>query len=151
LALGGTGWYLFVNIPPAAAAFDLLNVAVVETSTSFTISGDLGVSFEVANFLYGTPGDWLANVGSFTFTGYTVPFSTPVISQWAVTGGGLMVQGTNGLAGSSYSVLSSTNLAQPLSEWTTVAIGAFDRNGMASTAIAFTPGEPARFFRLQQP
>ena len=43
-ALGGSGWYLKGNIPPAAAAFDLLNVSIAESPGSFTISGDLGVS-----------------------------------------------------------------------------------------------------------
>jgi hypothetical protein len=124
---------------------------VVETSTSFTISGDLGVSFEVANLLYATPGDTLANVGSFTFTGYTAPLTPPVIGRLTVEGGNLALQGANGLPGSSYSVQWSTNLAQPLSSWTTSATGAFDNNGTFSNSIAIHPGEPARFFRLQQP
>jgi len=68
LALGGSGWYLEANIPPAAPAFDLLNVSILETTNYFTVSGDLGVSFEVANFLFGTPGDTLADVGTFSFT-----------------------------------------------------------------------------------
>jgi len=68
-ALGGEGWYLTGNIPPAAAAFDLLHVNIVESPGSFTISGDLGVSYEVANYLFATPSDTLADVGSFTFIG----------------------------------------------------------------------------------
>ena len=69
----GTGWYLKGNIPPSAAAFDILNVNVVETPTSLSVSGDLGVSYEVANFLYSTPTDQGANVGSFAFTAQVVP------------------------------------------------------------------------------
>ena len=69
----GTGWYLQGNIPPSAAAFDILNVNVVETPTSLSVSGDLGVSYEVANFLYSTPTDQGANVGSFAFTAQVVP------------------------------------------------------------------------------
>jgi hypothetical protein len=69
----GTGWYLKGNIPPTAAAFDILGVSVVETPGTLTISGNLGVSYEIANFLYGTPSDQGANVGSFTFTGQVVP------------------------------------------------------------------------------
>lgn len=70
---GGTGWYLQGNIPPAGALFDLLNVSIVESPGTFTISGDLGVSYELANFLFGTPGDTLKDVGNFTFTATTVP------------------------------------------------------------------------------
>lgn len=151
LGLGGTGWYLLGNIPPAAAAFDLINVTVVETNTSFSISGDLGVSFEVANFLYSTPGDWLADVGTFSFTGYTVPFTTPVISHLEVAGGNVHVQGTNGLTGSSYSVLSSKDLTLPLASWAAVATGTFDGHGNSSNSIAINPGESARYYLLQQP
>lgn len=151
IALGGTGWYLKGNIPPAVAAFDLLNVSIVETTNSFTIAGNLGVSYEVANLLYGTPGDTLANVGTFSFTGYTVPFTTPVISQVTFSGGNVIVQGTNGLAGSGYSVLSTTNLTLPVSSWTVSATGLFDGNGKATNSIAINPAEAARYFRLQQP
>ena len=137
--------------PPAAAAFDLLNVAIVETNTSFTISGDLGVSFEVANFLYGTPGDTLADVGTVTFTGYTAPFTTPVITSVSLAGGNVLLQGTNGLAGSGYSVLSSTDLTQPAGSWSAVATGAFDANGNSSNSITINPSESARYYLLQQP
>ena len=77
--VGGSGWYLKGNIPPAAAAFDLLNVNINESPGSFTISGDLGISYEVANYLYNTPSDALKDVGNFTFTGFTaVPEPTTV-------------------------------------------------------------------------
>jgi len=151
IALGGTGWYLYGNIPPAAAVFDLLNVSVVETTNSFTISGNLGVSFEVANFLFGTPGDTLANVGTFNFTGYTAPLTTPVINQLTASGGNLVVQSANGLPGSSFALLSTSNLDLPLSQWSTALTGAFDSSGLSSNSIPINPAEPARFFRMQQP
>ena len=151
IALGGTGWYLQDNIPPAAAAFDLINVTVVETNTAFTITGDLGVSFEVANFLYDTPSDTLADVGTFTFTGYTAPFTTPVINQLTAAGGILVLGVTNGLANSGYRLLSTTNLALPASAWISTLTGSFDGNGLSSSAITINPAESARFFILQQP
>jgi len=84
-AYGGSGWYLEGNIPPAAAAFDLMNVNISESPGSFTISGDLGVSWEVANLLYSTPSDTLKDVGDFTFTGLTaVPEPSSIV---LVTGG----------------------------------------------------------------
>lgn len=77
--LGGSGWYLKGNIPPVGALFDLLNVNVVEGAGSLSISGDLGVTAEVANFLYSTPGDTLKDVGNFTFTATTVPEPTALV------------------------------------------------------------------------
>ena len=85
-AIGGSGWYLKGNIPPAVAAFDLLNVNIIESSGSFTISGDLGVSPEVANYLYNTPSDALKDVGNFTFTGIA---AIPEPSTGALVAGGL--------------------------------------------------------------
>jgi hypothetical protein len=149
IALGGTGWYLQGNIPPAAAAFDLLNVIIVETNHSFTISGDLCVSFEVANFLYSTPADTLKDVGDFSLTANTVVI--PFISGLSVSGGNVILRGTNGAVGSSYSVLTTTNLLLPSSSWTTNATGIFDGNGRLSNSIPFNATEPARFFRLKQP
>ena len=151
IALGGSGWYLYDNIPPAAAAFDLINPSIAETSNSFTISGDLGVSFEVANFLYNTPGDTLADVGRFTFTGYTEPLTTPLINRVTSPAGHLVVQATNGLPGSAFTLITTTNLALPLSEWSAVSTGAFDGGGVSSNSISANPAEPARFFRIQQP
>lgn len=76
--VGGSGWYLKGNIAPAGAAFDLLNVNVVDTAGALSISGNLGVSPEVATFLYGTPSDSLRNVGTFSFSATSVPEPTTV-------------------------------------------------------------------------
>lgn len=70
---GRSGWYLKGNIAPAGAAFDILNANVVETPTSISISGDLGVSPEVAINLYATPADSGRDVGNFSFTASVVP------------------------------------------------------------------------------
>jgi len=151
IALGGSGWYLEDHIAPASPAFDLINISVVETSNLFTISGDLGVTYEIANFMLATPSDTLAVVGTFNFTGYTVPLTTPVLSSIKARGGNLFLQATNGLAGSSFTLLSATNAALPSSSWMPMATGTFDGNGNASNSIAINPLESARFFRLQQP
>jgi len=68
IALGGSGWCLYGNIAPQAVVFDLLNVFVTSEFGSFSVSGDLGISFEMANFLFVTPADHLVDVGDFTFT-----------------------------------------------------------------------------------
>ncbi len=151
IAFGGTGWCLYGNIPPAATVFDLLNVNISETSNSLTISGDLGVSFEMANFLFATPADTLANVGTFSFSGYTVPLTTPAVSSVNAIGGSVTLQATNGLAGSSYTVLSTTNITAPLVLWNVSATGTFSGDGKTTNSISVPVGERARFFRLQQP
>lgn len=77
IGLGGSGWYLKNNILPAGASFDILNPNIVETPTTLSISGDLGVSYEVANFLYFTPSDAGVDVGDFSFVGNIAPVPEP--------------------------------------------------------------------------
>lgn len=149
IALGGSGWYLKGNISPAAAAFDLLNVTIVETNNSFTISGNLGVTPEVAYNLYGTPTDAEKNVGSFSLSASTR--AIPAISQLTKSGANAILRGANGEAGGNVNVLSATDLTQPLSSWTTNVTANFDGNGNLSNSIPINAAEPARFFRLQQP
>lgn len=151
LPLGGTGWYLKGNIAPAAAAYDLLNVTVAETETSLSISGDLSVSFDVANFLYATPADTLKDVGNFNFTGYTVAITTPRISGVTRSGGNLVVRGLNGVPGTRCFLVSSADVTAPSSNWASVGSGVFDATGACSITIPINPSEPARFFRLRQP
>jgi hypothetical protein len=59
--------------------------------------------------------------------------------------------GANGLAGGTYRILSSTNLATPLTNWTQVGSGNFDGDGNCSVTNAINPGEPGRFYLLSQP
>ena len=122
---------------------------IVEKPDSFTLSGDLAVSAEVANFVYNTPGDTLANVGTFTFTSTVFPTAAPVIKNVTVSAGNLVVRGFGGLPGSSYSILSSTNPASPASSWVEKSAGIFNATGTSSNAIPIQAGEPVRYFRLQ--
>lgn len=83
--VGGTGWALKGNIAPAGVAFDLQNVTTSTVGNTLTISGDLGLSWEVANFLFATPGDQGKDMGNFTFTGVTaVP--EPTAYAWMAAG-----------------------------------------------------------------
>lgn len=83
--VGGSGWALKGNIAPAGAAFDLLNVTANHTGNTLTISGDLGVSWEVANFLFATPADQGKDMGNFTFTG-TTAVPEPAAYAWMAAG-----------------------------------------------------------------
>jgi hypothetical protein len=75
LLAGGSGWSLRVYLAGGggATAFDLQNVVTNATGTSLAISGDLGVSYEMANFYLLTPGDQGKDVGDFSFTAVAIP------------------------------------------------------------------------------
>ncbi|MFZ4767527.1 MAG: PEP-CTERM sorting domain-containing protein [Roseimicrobium sp.] len=87
LLVGGSGWALTGNVSPASVVFDLLNVVINATDTSFDISGDLGVSYEVANFLFATPTDQGKDVGNFSFSATAVPEPSRVLLLLAGLGG----------------------------------------------------------------
>jgi hypothetical protein len=48
-------------------------------------------------------------------------------------------------------VLSQTNLAQPLANWTVVGTGTFDGSGNFSFTNAVTPGTSKLFYRIRVP
>ncbi len=72
----------------------------------------------------------------------TVDYST-------LANGYITMNAINGTANGLVNVLTSTNLAAPLSSWTLVAAGAFDNNGNFSTSVSVDPTAPQSFFVLQ--
>lgn len=83
--VGGSGWNLKGNIVPAGVVFDLQNVLATHVGNSLSITGDLGLSPEVATFLFATPSDTGKNMGSFAFNGVTaVP--EPTAYPWFALG-----------------------------------------------------------------
>jgi autotransporter-associated beta strand protein len=73
----------------------------------------------------------------------------PVINSVVLTGAGLVLSGTNGPIGGTYSILTSTNLALPLSSWTTNATGTFSLTGTFS--VTNTVGVSPSFFVVRVP
>lgn len=69
--VGASGWNLKGNIVPAGVVFDLQNVLATHAGNTLSITGDLGLSPEVATFLFGTPSDTGKNMGTFAFNGFT--------------------------------------------------------------------------------
>jgi autotransporter-associated beta strand protein len=82
----------------------------------------------------------------------TIGATTPVTIQSTVApGGNLILAGAGGTAGGSYAILTSTNVAAPLTTWTTNVTGVFDGSGGFSNAIPITPTESRRFFLIKTP
>ena len=149
---GGSGWHLKGNIAPSVANFDILNVQVTEHPDGFTLSGNLAVSFEIANFLYATPADALRDVGDFTFTGRSsVRPQPPVLSGTKTSGDSLRIRISEGTPGSTFTLVASTDLALPLNGWSTVASGTIDDSGKASIPIEISATVAAHYFRVVQP
>jgi hypothetical protein len=68
-----------------------------------------------------------------------------------LSGGRLVFSGTNCPAGAQYRILTSTNVAWPLSSWIPVVTNTFLGNGSYSYTNSNSTTNPAAFFRLVSP
>jgi len=66
-----------------------------------------------------------------------IPGVSPRIGTFSLTGGNVVIGGTNGVNGGTYYLLASTNVAKPLVQWTTVATNIVATNGITG-AFTFT-------------
>jgi hypothetical protein len=64
---------------------------------------------------------------------------------------GPVLSGTSTLAGRTYYVRTTTNLALPLTNWTVLATNTFDAAGNFSFTNPASPNTPQQFYRLQMP
>ena len=80
-----------------------------------------------------------------------VPVPQPTITGISLSGTQLVLNGTNGLASGTYHVLTSTNLALPLNQWTAVATNRLSASGNFNITAtnAVNPNDAERFFTLQ--
>jgi hypothetical protein len=67
-----------------------------------------------------------------------------------VSGGNLILTGTNGTPNSGYTWLVTTNLAAS-AIWLTNSTGMLDATGAFSNTLPVTKAQPASFFRLRLP
>jgi hypothetical protein len=79
----------------------------------------------------------------------TAPSTPPDINSVLRSGGNLIFSGTNGPAGGTYYVLTSTNLALPLANWTILSTNAFDASGSFSVTNPIVTSGPPGFFLLE--
>lgn len=81
----------------------------------------------------------------------TAPATPPVFNSVTTSESNLVLSGTNGPANSAYYVLSATNVALPIANWTRLATNNFNGSGNFSFTNAIAPGTPQQFYRLQLP
>ena len=80
---------------------------------------------------------------------FTIPLTAPVITNFSIAGGNALLNCVNGLAGRTYYLLTSTDLAA--AQWSVIATNILQTNGMfsigASNAVNFD--EIQRYFILE--
>lgn len=99
----------------------------------------------------------------FSWSGYTqivlegtnqpaaVVATPPTFGRPTISGGNVILTGSGGTPFAGYTLLTATNVATPLSNWTTATNGALDGTGSFSNAVTITNPPPARFFRVRLP
>ena len=73
--------------------------------------------------------------------------SQPHIANIMSSGANLIFSGSNGTTGANYYVLTSTNTAMPLANWTRILTNTFDSQG--NTVVTNPATGPQQFFLLQ--
>jgi len=76
--------------------------------------------------------------------------SAPVITSVSLNAASLALQGTNGLGGTKFAVLTTTNLTLPMSQWTSLSTNVFYGSSFNVTNIV-DPASPASFYRIKVP
>jgi autotransporter-associated beta strand protein len=80
-----------------------------------------------------------------------VTSSRPRFGTISRSDGNVVMSGSGGSSGGTFNILTSTDIAAPLSSWTQVATGTFDGSGNFSVTLAIDPNTPQRFFLIQLP
>lgn len=80
-----------------------------------------------------------------------VPVPVVTISGIQLSGANLVINGLNGLSGETEHVLTSTNLALPLNQWTPISTNVLNANGDFTITVpnAVFPGAAQQFYILQ--
>jgi autotransporter-associated beta strand protein len=122
---------------------------------SFQLFSAGSYSGAFAAIVPGTPGPNLVwNTSTLATDGrlrVAVPgASQPYITGIVLNGSTLTISGTNATTSGDFYVLSSTNVAQPIASWQSIATNSFS-GGNFSVPITINSSEPQRFYLLQVP
>lgn len=117
---------------------------------SFQLINAGGYSGNFASIVPATPGPGLTWNTNNLVNG-TLSINVPLtITNFTVSGASLEIQGYGGLAGGPYVLLTSTNLALPLNQWTPMVTNSFDNNGDFDFSTNLETGNPQQFYILSQ-
>ncbi len=76
------------------------------------------------------------------------PTPQPRITQSFLSGGNLVLRGTNGVSNGVYQVLSSTLVVTPMTNWPAIGTNLFDASGNFDCTNPVSPSDAQRFYRI---
>ena len=132
---GGTNWLW--NFGDG----NTLNTQTTGASHAYATAGTYTVSQTVTG---------AGGTASVTNTAYITVLAKPHIGSAKMSSGSFVLSGVGGISGDPYRILTSTNVALPLTSWTTVSTSAFASDGSYSYTNS-TPTNKASFFILVSP
>jgi hypothetical protein len=94
---------------------------------------------------------WVTNTIKTDGTIRVAVETPPVIGTLGMSSGKLILNGTGGITNGTYYILTSTNIALPLTNWTRLLTNQFDGNGNFNFTNAQNPNAPQSFYLLQLP
>jgi fibronectin-binding autotransporter adhesin len=80
-----------------------------------------------------------------------VGVASPQFSNVTMAGTNVIITGSGGTPGANYTVLSATNVVEPLSNWVSLVTNQFDPNGNFLITNGIASGELQRYFRIRVP
>jgi hypothetical protein len=150
--LNGSATLSVSNLPPGASA-NFSPPSLNQTTTNATLT--ITTSRITPGGTY-TPTVW-ARAGSATNSASLTLAVTPTsgeiswgyIGSAVLSGGNLVISGTNGVPNETCYILGTTNLALPLSKWRLVAVKTFAANGGFNFTNLINPASPRTFYTLR--
>lgn len=142
----GDGTYSNAYFPEQILAGDVIAIAA-GAEHSFFLKND--------GSLWGMGFNGAGNLGDGTFNNTNRPeliVAAPLnIANVSLAGSDLLLNGVNGIAGTTNYVLTSTNMTLPADQWTRIATNVLNAGGNFTVTFsnAVNSGGPQRFYILQ--
>ena len=140
-----------------AASTPYVNIYTSDANNPALTHQSLGLTY----WVNGTPINGLSSPETVAFYNFTntvmldqitlapgLGEQQPAISNVSLNGGNLVYSGATGFAGDTYYLLTSTNLALPISSWETIATNTFSSTGPFTVTNAVANNPPQSFYRL---
>ena len=125
-------------------------VLIQQANGNISSSGSYSVNVTGTGLAAGATASISVSGGSVNLVVVAPVVSRPGINSVTLSGANLIFSGTNGPDNGTFHVLSSTNVALPLSNWTSIASGTFSPTGAFSVTNA-VGANPRQFFVIQIP
>ncbi len=145
---GATGYVLKVSTNSGAVYSVVASNLLATGFTNVNLLPGTNYTYAVASINTNGVSEDSAPASAVPLAAVTTP---PVISNIQIIGGNLVMTGTNGTAGGNCFVLATTNLTQPMANWSFIATNQFGAGGAVIFTNPLNPNSPQTFYRLRLP